>query len=128
VPNIQQRGEFKWEIASTPSPIGGATRGATKERLADIRNFIRTPSLLNRRKKMRLLIVSFLMTISTVLAAVDIYVRLNPPKVETVQTEPAADEDDAPLMSGTKVKKTPLANYTPNYCLGKLPANPPSVC
>jgi len=43
VPNIQQRGEFKWEIASTPSPIGVATRGASKERLADIRNFIRTP-------------------------------------------------------------------------------------
>jgi len=68
------------------------------------------------------------MTISTVLAAVDIYVRLNPPKVEVVQTAPPPDEDDGPLMSGTKVKKTPLANYTANYCFGKLPANPPSVC
>jgi hypothetical protein len=35
--------------------------------------------------KIKLIIVCLLMTISTVLAAIDIYARLNPPKVETVK-------------------------------------------
>ena len=51
---------------------------------------------------MRLLVAYLLMAVSTLLAAIDIYARLNPPtKVETVQTEPA-HENHAPLMSGTK--------------------------
>jgi hypothetical protein len=50
--------------------------------------------------KIRLIIVGLLMAISTVLAAMDIYSRLNPPKVETGQTEPA-QENHAPLRSGT---------------------------
>jgi len=42
------------------------------------------------------------MAVSTLLAAIDIYARLNPPtKVEILQTEPA-HENHAPLMSGTK--------------------------
>ena len=49
--------------------------------------------------KMRLIIVCLLMTISTLLAAIDIYERLNPPKVDG-QTEPA-QENHAPLRSGT---------------------------
>jgi hypothetical protein len=54
--------------------------------------------------KMRLLIACLLMTISTILAAIDVYVRLNPPKIETVP-EPAQDRQEAPLRSGTKVKE-----------------------
>jgi hypothetical protein len=50
--------------------------------------------------KIRLIIVCLLMIISTVLAAIDIYTRLNPPKVEIGQTEPA-QENHAPLRSGT---------------------------
>jgi hypothetical protein len=42
------------------------------------------------------------MTISTVLAAIDIYMRLNPPKVEAGQTEPT-QENHARLRSGTKL-------------------------
>jgi hypothetical protein len=42
------------------------------------------------------------MIISTVLAAIDIYTRLNPPKVEAGQTEPA-QENHALLRSGTKL-------------------------
>jgi len=49
--------------------------------------------------KIRLIIVGLLMAISTVLAAIDIYERLNPPKVDG-QTEPA-QENHAPLRSGT---------------------------
>ena len=51
----------------------------------------------------RLLIAYFLMAISAVLAGIDIYGRLNQPKVETIQTE-AQVCDDRPLMSGTKVE------------------------
>jgi hypothetical protein len=50
--------------------------------------------------KIRLIIVCLLMTISTVLAAIDIYARLNPPKVETGQTEPT-QENHVLLRSGT---------------------------
>jgi hypothetical protein len=42
------------------------------------------------------------MALSTLLAAIDIYARLNPPKVEIVQTEPVRHEDRTPLLSGTK--------------------------
>ena len=52
--------------------------------------------------KIRVIIVCLLMTISTLLAAIDIYERLNPTiKVETRQTEPAHENHD-PLRSGTK--------------------------
>ena len=51
--------------------------------------------------KIRLIIVGLLMAISTVLAAIDIYERLNPPKVDG-QTEPA-QENHALLRSGTKL-------------------------
>jgi len=56
---------------------------------------------------MRLLIACLLMTISTILAAINIYVDLNPPKAETVQTEPARNEHETPLRSGTKIKERP---------------------
>ena len=56
---------------------------------------------------MRLLIACLLMIISTILAAINIYVDLNPPKADTVQTEPAQEEHDVPLRSGTQIKKRP---------------------
>ena len=52
--------------------------------------------------KIRLIIVCLLMIISTVLAAIDIYTRLNPLKVEANQTEPA-QENHALLRSVTKL-------------------------
>jgi len=54
---------------------------------------------------MRSLIAYLLMTISAVLAIIAIYATVNPPMVETIQTEPATRVcDDRPLMSGTKVE------------------------
>jgi hypothetical protein len=53
---------------------------------------------------MRTLTAYLLMAICPILAAMNIYVSLHPPKAETIQIEPARD-DDRPLMSGTPVKK-----------------------
>jgi hypothetical protein len=47
------------------------------------------------------------MAICTILAAMNIYVSLHPPKAETIQIEPARDDDDQPLMSGTPIAKKP---------------------
>lgn len=54
---------------------------------------------------MRLLIAYLLVAISTALAIIDTYVRLKPPKVDTVPTEPPRHEPEAPLRSGTEVKQ-----------------------
>jgi len=58
---------------------------------------------------MRLLIAYLLMAITTALALIDLYVRLNPPKIETGPTEPPRREPEAPLRSGTEVKQNPLS-------------------
>ena len=47
------------------------------------------------------------------MAVIDIYGRLHPPKIESLQTESLRDED-RPLMSGTEVKKEALSKRKSN--------------